>query len=685
MTTLVSPLWRWAVTDLAGETITFLDKLASDRTVQPNLNAPLELHGTVPSDSPEINMLHTDNLPLLSEGVRQLYGFRREADVNPYYTIRASTLILQTTDATGSGDCRTSFTAWDPWQYLFYRPIYVDTGEGGDLSLVPRKGWTYSPISYTADQIVMEWLGGMQSMADVTAPFAAQNGFIDFGQLGTVPGPTIETCGVFADPGYHIEPGTSIGQAMQDICATGAMDIVLTPVYDPVSRPGILCELNIYAQDSDPDSGAGERNYEAVFAWDRPGRSSVGFSDLFDGTERANQVQFRNGSAGPLVALQSDPDSIALYGEYWAEQAFPAQSKAPAVVTIAQEQLALRKTYKQTLTVNPAPERSPEPFVDYGLGDRVPIYIGMSQRGTYQLGDNSSRQSLPFGYTGAAPSPDPGVYVWQRIYGIPIDLDDNGVETVRELLVGPIGPPVSPSAPGQGGNEELSAAGGSEPGIGLTAAVGASTGVLARQNRRNTVATTQDHALPQRHRRHPVTAPYERIYIPQAVGQNRDRVRKLELADQLALLDGWAVLDPITLEYIIEDDNSSPTGYTVSSPDSIAQESTVSCWVDFVAIGGWTPGSGTVFLAKMDPQPGAGLLGVPLGFGVSVDASTGAQTIIYFRISTFSPDAASDYIEAVVATTGVAVGPGVPYTWATGDHVWYGAFTYYVDPPESIP
>jgi hypothetical protein len=34
---------------------------------------------------------------------------------------------------------------------------------------------------------------------------------------------------------------------------------------------------------------------------------------------------------------------------------------------------------------------------------------------------------------------------WQRIYGIPVEIDDNGVETVRELLVGPIGepPPIS--------------------------------------------------------------------------------------------------------------------------------------------------------------------------------------------------------------------------------------------------
>jgi hypothetical protein len=502
MASLVSPLWRWAVTDLAGETLTFLDKLASERMVTPKLNEPLELTGTVPSDSPEINILHTDNLPLLAEGVRQLYGFRREYDtIDPadpcdgghgYYSVRASTLILQTQDVSRSEDARTRFTAYDPWQYLFYRPIYVSEGEFGAL-LVPRKGWTYSE-GYTADQIVVSWLNGMVGSADQTAPEAAWWGFIDYGFSGhygdDCSGSVIETCATFPD-GYHIEPGTSVGQAMQDMCATGVMDIVMKPIYDPVNRPGILCEMSIYAQSSDPDSGAGSRNYPAVFSWDRPGRSLVGFDDMFDGTQRANYVQFRNGTAGPLVDPAFDPDSIARYGEYWAEQAFPGQTVALAVETIAAEQLALRKTYKQTLTVNPAPERSPEPFVDYYLGDRVPIYIGTAQRGTYQLGDNSSRQPLPPGYTGAAPAPDPAVYVWQRIYGIPVEIDDNGTETVRQLLVGPIGPPPPVGGGGAanfGGQTELSAAGGSTPAVGLGTAVVLSGGVGARTLRRGTLA-----------------------------------------------------------------------------------------------------------------------------------------------------------------------------------------------------
>jgi hypothetical protein len=98
-------------------------------------------------------------------------------------------------------------------------------------------------------------------------------------------------------------------------------------------------------------------------------------------------------------------------------------------MSLAAEQLRLRKSFKETLTVNPAPERSPEPFVDYYLGDRVPVYVS-----------NRMRQALP---AGVLP------FAWQRIYGIPVEIDDNGVETVRELLVGPVGGPPPVVAAGQ--------------------------------------------------------------------------------------------------------------------------------------------------------------------------------------------------------------------------------------------
>jgi hypothetical protein len=149
----------------------------------------------------------------------------------------------------------------------------------------------------------------------------------------------------------------------------------------------------------------------------------MGADNLYDGTARANVVQYWRSQGGKAVVQYENAASRAIYGSYWAQQFFPGQDivdEPPE--TAAKMQLALRKNYKETLTVTPSPQRSHDPFVDYGLGDRVPIYLS-----------NQMRQPLP-------PEWDQGL-VWQRVYGIPVDIDDNGSETIRQLIVGPIGAP----------------------------------------------------------------------------------------------------------------------------------------------------------------------------------------------------------------------------------------------------
>jgi hypothetical protein len=333
---------------------------------------------------------------------------------------------------------------------------------GVDGQLIPAQRLLY-PSTMRADEIILDILVTTAAFADITAPAAAIEMFIDYNNTGFYTG-TIEQCAKFST-GFPIQQGTSVGQALKDMCDTGYVDIVLEPIYDPANRPGILCQLSIYAQSvvngEITKLGAGSYNYAAQFAWDRPGRSLVGFDDLFDGTGRANHIQYYTGSGGPSITAANDAASIAKYGEYWAQSQsfFPAVSAAEidSVKAIARMQLALRKTFKQTLTVNPAPERSPDPFVDYYLGDGVPVFIGRPQQddpstapvvGVYRLGDSRSRQTLPPGYTGVPPSPNPLMLVWQRVYGIPIDIDDNGVETVRELIVGPVGAPPPPAGAG---------------------------------------------------------------------------------------------------------------------------------------------------------------------------------------------------------------------------------------------
>lgn len=455
----VSPLWRFLVTELDGTAVTLLDHLATERTVTPKLNEALEVTFTVPSDAVEVNRRHGDNYPQVAEGVRQLYCFRREGtpgalEVDPLYVIRGSVLLLQTTDAAHSDDARTRVTGWDPWQYMFYRPVTHQVGEGGETELLPRTGKVYNDGTY--DALILEIIEGAVTLDTGTSASKAAM-FLDYGQTGFWTG-TIQTCAAVKN--WRIEPGQNVGQALQDICAAGFCDIWLEPIYDPVNRPGYLCQLSIFAQTEDSvgefTGGMGDFNYTAMFAWDYPGNTLVGADNNYDGTGRANIIQFWKSQGGAPVTRYEHTASHVKFGAYWAQQFFPAQNiQDLPVEAIAAEQLVLRKVGKETLTVNPAPERAPRPFQDYNLGDRVPIYIS-----------DNLRQPLP-PYWPADAEGDPTL-VWQRVYGIPISIDDNGTETVEELLVGPVGAPPSVTSPGSG---IIRSAAGGGTSLGLTIAV----------------------------------------------------------------------------------------------------------------------------------------------------------------------------------------------------------------------
>lgn len=383
----VAPLWRFVITDLDSEVLTFLDKLASQRVVTYTLNQPATAEGVVPSDNPEININANDGYPFLSEGRRLLLGFRREGG-DPEWVIRYAGIIMQVEDAPPQQDISYShYTAYDPWQLLFRRPVvnYIT----GKLPGPKGISWDDTQGSVIAGQVLrntITWHG---------------DAFID---AGVAYGGTPFYAGTIAttlDMDINFAQGTSVGDAWVQLVETATMDIVLSPIYDPVNRPGYLCELNIYGQ-------AGSDKDEAIFAWDLPSRSLTGISRLLDGTQRANVVQLFAGTGGVPATKVSDATSITAFKEYWLTQFLPGRNVKAAVNALAAEQLAITKNGQETVTISPAPERAPLPFTEYFLGDRVPVYAS-----------NNLRDQLS-GY--------------QRIYGIPVEIADDATERIRQLL-----------------------------------------------------------------------------------------------------------------------------------------------------------------------------------------------------------------------------------------------------------
>lgn len=404
-----SPLWRYFLANLSGGGIVDYSKLASQRQVQVMLNGPLSMSGVVPSDNKLVWLTDVgDGDPYLAVGTRLLWGFRRESSVAPYYVPRAATLVRLIEDAAAQDDARTRFVGMDPWAYLFARPVC-----NADGSLPGKDG-----ISFTATQASV-------IAATLLGNTIANQGhaYIDAGvtYIGTgfYTG-TLETGGGMAVD-INFPQGTTVGQAWQMLTDMNVCDIVLEPIYDPFNRPNYLCQLNVYAQ-------AGAVQAEQIFAWNLPGRSLVGLNRSESMVQAANQILYFTGQGGvynrPTGPIATDPASIAKFGEYWAQQFYPGQKEPTAVLSLAQRQLALRKDGKETVTFKPAPERSPRPWQDYNLGDRVPVWASKQafRRNLGSLGAGSAEETQ-----------------YQRIYGWTANISDDALETIDPVLTSPGG------------------------------------------------------------------------------------------------------------------------------------------------------------------------------------------------------------------------------------------------------
>jgi hypothetical protein len=380
--------WRYVLCDITGAPIADLEKHVIGRSVDFNLDQPTEIHGSIYSADPLANLTYTDGFPYLTEGDRLIYAFRRDydgnADANPPWTIRAAGTVLNIEDNGDADTAISTFTAYDPWQYLYSLPVvnvlhptdgtydttYVDTALGDivvDLLTQAHATYTFANPAATGIDI---FGGTVESLPEVTVTFQRE---------------------------------TSIGEALEQCCALGC-DIVLAPVYDPTLLPGVLANLNVYA-------AAGVERPDAVFGWNKSGRSLLQDNRQIDGTLRANNIRFHlqaEADSSEVTVTLQNAASVARFGDYFDTQYFPAAT-ADMITGYANETFAERSEDKRVITLGPVPERSPQPFLDYYLGDSVKVEAGRQFRATQS------------GY--------------QRVTGFTVEITDDALETVRDLRV----------------------------------------------------------------------------------------------------------------------------------------------------------------------------------------------------------------------------------------------------------
>lgn len=409
-----SYLWKFIVTNLNTETLTSLDRLASDRRITYTFEDTTEISFSVPSDDKRVNIPHTDLDPKLDEGTRLLYGFRREGE--GAWTCRASGLIMQAHDVGDADVSRTDVTAYDPWRYLDMLPIinYQQVQLGyATPGVIYDPNEPTDPVNlpdpWTTDRVILDQLAlATQSYNDF---------FIDYGQTGfhsggAGPGAAVEGgFGAIPLPNpYSIQNGASIGQMLRELCQDKDLggrdycDIYLVPVYDPINRPGILAELQI----KPPKSGANRTN--VVFSWGHMPLNTTGADRLTDGTQRANAIQNFHSRGGPPVPLRMDTASINKFRRYYRTKYFPTQGGyVETLDDLAVAQLILRAFGLETITVSPAPERANIPLIEYAPGDIVSVTTTRNMR--------KATSDL------------------YQVLQIPVEISDEALETVSSLTL----------------------------------------------------------------------------------------------------------------------------------------------------------------------------------------------------------------------------------------------------------
>lgn len=386
-----SPPWRFVVGTLAGITTTWLDKLATDLTLEHVHLGPSTIAGRVPSDNPEINITEvTDDDPFLEEGDRLCWAFERacgvsrgnpDADETPWVVRMAGACLSMEDD--GGGDAPTSrFIFYDPWEFLRRRPVLLDDG-----SLPGQEGRVY-PSGTRYDEIIIDQLELMAAFGPVGGGVAAF-AFCDWGQTGTgIYGGTIEPTAALTE-NLTIQQGKSIGDLLDDLVATGEVEPVFQAIYDPMDRPGYTHELSIYVR-------AGEFKPAAVMAWDAWGRSLAGVNRLRDGRERRTRLRYNAGQGGLLFEEEQDTVALAKFGDYFAQQFFPgiAAAETEQLEPMILRTLALQAEGLTTYRLAPSAARAPIPFDEYDRGDEIPVYASARLRRPIE-GERLRVQAIP--------------------------------------------------------------------------------------------------------------------------------------------------------------------------------------------------------------------------------------------------------------------------------------------------
>lgn len=375
--------WRFVLCTLDGVPISMLDGIASNIEVEYRLNRPAMLSFQVPSEDPLVSILHTDGFPYLACGVRVVKAFRKvssgEFETPGNWQIQYVGRVWQIGDS-GDGDTsRSSVTCFDPLKMLEHRLVRDENGAANKQVKfygVPGSG------------IIIR-------MIERTHTFKGPTGIEDPSSNLDNWQTTTEQTNAY-DQAYILP-------SLISICDTGTVDLKCTYLNTESGD-----HLRVVSR-----SRLGEDKPGVIFGYAAPPRTAKQFDRTQNMDQFANDVTLWGKSVLGHRVHAENLASQALYGTFESAEVIADVETKELLQMLADEQVALRSSPQDLVTVIPAPEISAVPIDDYWLGDTVTI--------------NASKP--PFPETRQIVS---GV---QRVYGVTLAVDDDYGENVKDLVV----------------------------------------------------------------------------------------------------------------------------------------------------------------------------------------------------------------------------------------------------------
>jgi hypothetical protein len=376
-------------------------------TISPRLNQPFSMLLDGAADQEEWKTIHGDGFRYLTEGMRTIKAKRNGVLIaNPE---------IWRVDYTGDEDSQTvEVSCFDSMVRLPMRAVSDNVG---------RDDAQVFPDSITAGAFVLA-LFQNSILHDDDVPYGTTRPFpIDPSGAFTAATDVSDLLGT---------AGNMAGLIYTKICDTGVADVMLTPTDTAAgSAPGIYGKVHCV------DAWGSDKTGTVHFAYDPavPGSTIKAIRRSFDMATVDNWLRYlfgpkiaRDRWRGSLEAVDpallavttsyrdNEAASRARYGTLRSFEVFDSDANTVRELYRAlwKAESTLRVNPRQLLYITPAGNSPFEPFADYIVGDRI----------SASLGDD------------IGPSLTAGI---QRIYGMDVTVDLDGVEEPGELIVSPDG------------------------------------------------------------------------------------------------------------------------------------------------------------------------------------------------------------------------------------------------------